>query len=298
MPPDHHRGKEHLRQQEGPGKRPRVIQQQHPDGNLRDRGNPQLCGQGLDVVLLVARSVREVLRDRDDDGEHHHENGNELDLRDPGERQAERRADRVEDAPVQQEPPARGDDEERGHREALEAQRGDAVDGAQEQAEGVQPRDEGPEDAGDDGAPEGPEGHDQDPGLVGGQPAGRHGQERLVHLVDVDVVDLVDPHDVPIPAQQRQEAQQRTGDERQLDQRRVGEQRLGHHREGPHDGAPDRVRPEEVPGGRHQLHGLGLGRPLLVVRRGGEHGVAFGAQDRHEGQHQSETGADVDGVQP
>lgn len=58
----------------------------------------------------------------------------------------------------------------------------------------------------------------QQPGGALAQLSRRHRQEGLVHGVNVDVIDLVDAHDVAVAAQQGQHAQQRARQQRPVDQ--------------------------------------------------------------------------------
>mmetsp|Transcript_8606 Transcript_8606/g.21400 ORF Transcript_8606/g.21400 Transcript_8606/m.21400 type:complete len:220 (-) Transcript_8606:944-1603(-) len=95
-------------------------------------------GEGLNVELFVTLDVGQVLGD----GDNHRENGNERrDEKDggaPHEGQADCCRGCMVHAKVEQQPSHGGDDEERRHCRALEAKRGYAVDGAQEQTQAVQ----------------------------------------------------------------------------------------------------------------------------------------------------------------
>ena len=142
----------------------------------------------------------------------------------------------------------------------------------------------------------------QHPSQCRGQLAAGDRQKGLVHSVNVDVVDLVDPDDEPVAAQQGRHAQQSARQQCPVDElrggwwwcvcvcsggggveaaggaaredeappcahRRVFEQRHGGDRARPQDGAADGVRPQKLPKRlleRHQaLRGAGLG----VLRR-------------------------------
>ena len=83
-------------------------QEMQPHNTCRSRIKP-LRAPPL-TSLLSTCCVGEVLGDGDHDGENDHENGDELDLRDPCEWQPECCTGRIKHAPVQQEPPAGRDD--------------------------------------------------------------------------------------------------------------------------------------------------------------------------------------------
>ena len=108
-------------------------------------------------------------------------------------------------AKVEQKPTHAGDDEESGKRVLLQAQRRHGVNRAEEQAKAVQFGDQSSKVRGDDRrSAERGDGAERPRGEHG-EFTRSHGQKRLVHLVDVDVINLIDSDDVSIPHQQRQQ---------------------------------------------------------------------------------------------
>eukprot|EP00211_Chloroparvula_japonica_P006022 CAMPEP_0119120920 /NCGR_PEP_ID=MMETSP1310-20130426/1761_1 /TAXON_ID=464262 /ORGANISM="Genus nov. species nov., Strain RCC2339" /LENGTH=350 /DNA_ID=CAMNT_0007110437 /DNA_START=73 /DNA_END=1122 /DNA_ORIENTATION=- len=225
-----------------------VVAHEHPHGRERHGLGAPRRRQRADPGEPVPLGVGQVLGDGDDCREDGDEARDERDVRAPAEGQAQRRPHRVVHPEVQQEAPDGGDNEEGRHGEALEPQRGHRVRGAEEQAEGIQGGDEGPE-AGGQGEPSGRQGGAQAPGGGRRQLPRRHGQERLVHLVDVHVVDLVDAHDEAVAAQQCEDPEQGFGQQRPVDRPWGLQQRPRCHRRRAQDGPPDGVRPEELPEG-------------------------------------------------
>ena len=213
-------------------------------------------GEGVDVELLIALDVRQILRDGDDHREDSHEACDEQDGRRPREGQPERRRGGVMHPEVEQKSAHRGDDHKRRQRRALEAERRHAVDGAEEQTEAVQLRDERSEIRGDDARAGDGEGDARRPRQRHGEFAGGDGEKGLVHLVDVDVVDLVDADDVAVAAEEGNKAEDGARDEREVEELGVGEEAPSDDGGGAEDGASDGVRSDELPHRAEQAVGL------------------------------------------
>ena len=115
-------------------------------------------------------------------------------------------ARRVVDAKVEQEAAARRDGEPSREREALQLEGRHRVEAADGGTKEVEPKDERREarlddrEAGYGGA------EDDGPRGVGGEAAGGNGEERLVDLINLHVVDLVDADDEEVTQQQSHHA--------------------------------------------------------------------------------------------
>ena len=224
-----------------------VVEDEETGAEVRDARGANLRRERRDALLFVALDVCQVLADGDADGEHGDEGGDEHDGRGPHEGQTDRRGRRVVHAKVEQDAADDGDDDERRPRAALQPHRGHGVERTEEKAEGVETGDEWLEVGGDDGAAEEREECADCNRGSRAELAGNEGQVRLVHLVDFDVVQLVDADDVAVAEEKGEETHERLRYERLVEEFGVLEELPGDDGGGTEESTPDRVRADEFP---------------------------------------------------
>mmetsp|Transcript_76105 Transcript_76105/g.150861 ORF Transcript_76105/g.150861 Transcript_76105/m.150861 type:complete len:201 (-) Transcript_76105:439-1041(-) len=200
MPPDHEpppEGASGCEQRGGDGTN--IVEQQHSTRKVGNLGRTVSRRESADASLAIAFHVRQIFGQGYDRGIHRHEAREERDGRRPQKSEAESFARCIIHTKVKEETAACSNGDASSEREALQLERRHGVKCADRRAEGIQPKYEGIEECPNDRQPGCSRGQDQRPRGRRRDAARSNWQEGLVDHVDLDIVDLIDPHDEKIP---------------------------------------------------------------------------------------------------